>query len=163
MDRNSHQLPADFYSFRASYVIRFTPIFSPRRGSLLAGGPQVKTKTMIPAPNNLAILYTCGKINHEAGLLWLRQVLFSFEQSEDLLDKLSPLPSTMLSQIRHIRTGGLFLTLLLNGDDDYTTYSLAWALKLLPALRLDKLTVLGSRYDENSYDTLKDLILYGNG
>lgn len=49
------------------------------------------------------------------------------------------------------------------GDDDDEYYRLAWALKLLPGLRLDKLTVLGSSAGEEAYDTLEGLIKYGNG
>jgi hypothetical protein len=70
--------------------------------------------------------------------------LFSFETPEDMLDKLSPLPSATLSKIRHVRTGGRPLMLLPIEDDDEVYYRLVWVLKLLPALRLDKLTVLGS-------------------
>ena len=49
------------------------------------------------------------------------------------------------------------------GDDDDVYYRLVWALKLLPGLRLDKLTVLGTSGGEVAYDTLEGLIKYGNG
>jgi hypothetical protein len=79
---------------------------------------QSTTKTMKPAPNALVILRTCRQINQEAGPLWLGHVLFNFENPEDLLDKLSTLPSITLSQIRHVRTGGRPLMLQPSGDDD---------------------------------------------
>jgi hypothetical protein len=124
---------------------------------------RIATKAMKPAPNALAILRTCRQINQEAGPLWLGHVLFSFENPEDLLDKLSTLPSTTLSQIRHVRTSGRPLVLQPSGDDDDVYYRLVWALKLLPGLRLDKLTVLGPSGGEVAYDTLEGLIKYGNG
>jgi hypothetical protein len=49
------------------------------------------------------------------------------------------------------------------GDDDDVYYRLVWALKLLPALRLDELTVLGPCHGEIAYDTLGGLIKHGNG
>lgn len=124
---------------------------------------RVTTKTMKPAPNALALLRTCRQINQESRALWLGHVLFNFENPEDLLDKLSTLPSTTLSQIRHVRTSGIPLMLRPLGDDDEVYYRLAWALKLLPGLYLDKLTVLGSSSGEIAYDTLEGLIKYGNG
>ena len=134
---------------------RFT--FGKRPKSLITG------KMMKPAPNGLAILRTCRQINQEAGDLWLRHVLFSFESSEYLLDKLSTLPSTTLSQIRHVRTGGRPLMLRPIGDIDDVSYRLVWVLKLLRGLRLDKLTVLGPSSGGMAYDTLDGLIRYGNG
>jgi hypothetical protein len=124
---------------------------------------RITTKTMKPAPNALAILRTCHQINQEAGALWLGHVLFNFENPEDLLDKLSTLPSVSLSQIRHIRTSGRPLMLQPPGYDDDVYYRLVSALKLLPGLRLDKLNVLGSSGGEVAYDTLEGLIKYGNG
>ena len=121
------------------------------------------TKTMKPAPNALAILRTCRQINQEARAFWLGHVLFNFENPEDLLDKLSILSPTTLSQIRHLRTSGRPLMLRPVGDDDEVYYRLVWALKLLPELRLDRLTVLGSSRGEIGYDTLDGLIKYGNG
>jgi hypothetical protein len=124
---------------------------------------RIITKTMKPAPNSLAILRTCRQINQEAGAFWLGHVLFNFEHPEDLLDKLSILPPTTLSQIRHLRTSGRPLMLQPIGYDDDVYYRLVWALKLLPGLRLDRLTVLGWSRGEIGYDTLDGLIKYGNG
>jgi hypothetical protein len=124
---------------------------------------RITTKTMKPATNALAILRACRQINQEAGPLWLGQILFSFENPEDLLDKLSALASTTLSQIRHVRTGGCPLMLQPIEDDDDVYYRLVWVLKLLPGLRLDKLTVLGYSGGEIAYDTLEGLIKHGTG
>jgi hypothetical protein len=118
---------------------------------------------MEPAPNALAILRTCRQINQEAEPLWLSQVLFSFENPEDLLDKLSALAPTTLSQIRHVRTGGRPVMLQPIGDDDDVYYRLVWVLKLLPGLQLDKLTVLGLSLGEIAYDTLEGLVKHGTG
>src|SRR2546429_1002562 len=141
----------------------YTCLFASTRITFGERNSRITTKTMKPAPNSLAILRTCRQINQEAGALWLNHVLFNFENPEDLLDKLSTLPSTTLSQIRHVRTGGRPLMLQPIGDDDDVYYRLVWALKLLPGLRLNTLTVLGSSGGEIAYDTLEGLIKYGNG
>ena len=49
------------------------------------------------------------------------------------------------------------------GDDDDTFYRIAWVLKLLPALRLNQLIVLGSSDGLVAYDSLEGLIKYGTG
>lgn len=97
---------------------------------------------MTPAPNSLAILRTCRQIHQEAGALWLGQVLFSFEHADDMLDKLSPLALGTLSQIRQVRVGGRPMRLRMMDGPDEVCYRLAFVLKLIPGLRLDRLTVL---------------------
>lgn len=121
------------------------------------------TKRMKPAPNSLAILRTCNLIKQEAGDLWLGQVLFNFEHAEDMLDKLSALPLTTLSQIRHIRVGGYNMMLPLIGDHADVFQSFVWAPKLLPGLCLDTLSVLGASTGSHAYETLDWLVKYGNG
>jgi hypothetical protein len=136
-------------------VIKFMSVSSPQPELLLAKSTsRITTKTMKPAPNALAILRTCRQINQEAGAFWLRHVLFNFERPEDLLDKLSILPPTTLSQIRHLRTSRRPLMLQPIGYDDDVYCRHVWALKLLPGLRLDRLTVLRSSRGEIGYDTL---------
>lgn len=120
-------------------------------------------KRIKPAPNSLAILRTCSQINQEARGLWLGQVLFKFECQEEMLDNLSALPSTTLSQIRHICVSGYSISLKPIGEDHPVTYSLVWVLKLLPALYLDTLTVIDSNSGAFSYDALGGLVKYGNG
>lgn len=118
-------------------------------------------KNIKPAAYSLALLRVCRQIFEETKTLWLRRLLFNFESIICLLDKLSSIPSTALSQIRHLRTRGHPLVLSFEDDDVY--YRLAWALKLLPSLRLDTLTVLGSSSGIVNYDTLEGLIQHGNG
>jgi hypothetical protein len=115
------------------------------------------------SPTALAILRTCRLIGLEAGYLWLSHVTFSFERPEDLLDKISGIPTHTLSQIRHIRVGGGWLELQSLEDDCDTLYSLAMALKLLPALNLDTLTVIGHQNGPDAYSTVDGLIQEGNG
>lgn len=102
-------------------------------------------------------------MNAEAGDLWLGQVLFCFETSKAMLDKLVDLPPTTLSQIRHVRVGGDPLKLMPTDYDGPVYYDLVLALKLLPALRLDSLTVLAPFLSTPPYDTLDALIKHGNG
>lgn len=125
-------------------------------------GP-ITRKIMRPAINSLAILRVCRQINQEARSLWLGEILFSFEVVKNLLDKFSTLPSSTLSQIRNVRTGGHPLMLQPIGGDDDVFYKLAWALKLLPGMNLDNLTVLGSSGGAIAYDALGGLIKHGNG
>ncbi|KAF2458242.1 hypothetical protein BDY21DRAFT_284293 [Lineolata rhizophorae] len=120
-------------------------------------------RRMKPAPNSLALLRTCRQINHEVGHTWLRHVLFSFECPEAMLDKLSALPPETVSQIRHVRTGGMPLVLKPTFDEYDHIYELVWVLKLLPQLRLDTLTVLGPAYGDIAYETLEGLVRKGNG
>ncbi|KIM96031.1 hypothetical protein OIDMADRAFT_20935 [Oidiodendron maius Zn] len=124
---------------------------------------RMKSKSIKPAPHALAILRTCRLIHEETKFLWLPHVLFHFERPEDLLDKLSPLHPTTLSQIRYLRTGGAPLVLQPIDDDDDVYYRLAYTLKLLPGLSLNTLTVLGPSDGPIAYDTLDGLIEYGNG
>ena len=125
---------------------------------------RMKSKHTRPAPRALAILRTCRLIHEETKFLWLPHVSFHFERPEDLLDKLSPLHPTTLSQIRYLCTGGATLMLQPIGDDDDDVYyRLAYTLKLLPGLSLNTLTVLGPSQGPIAYDTLDGLIEYGNG
>lgn len=114
-----------------------------------------------PAPNGLALLRTCRRVQLEIGESWLRRVLFCFEDIEAMLDKLSALPVETLSKLRHMRVSGD--TLMLSYPDDDVYYRLASTLKLLPGLQLDQLTVLGGRGLQVNYDTLGGLIKDGNG
>ncbi|KAL2760503.1 hypothetical protein ACRALDRAFT_1059708 [Sodiomyces alcalophilus JCM 7366] len=109
-----------------------------------------------PAPNALALLKTCRRAKMEIGNTWISQVLFSFEDPETMLDKLTALPTPTLTTIRHVRVLGDPLMLSFEDDDVY--YRLASTLRLLPGLRLDILTVLGTRMMDVSYDTLDGLI-----
>lgn len=84
-----------------------------------------------------------------------------------MLSKLSVLPLTTLSQIRHVRVGGapVVLTPIDDEDGEDVYYRLVWIIKLLPGLCLDTLTVLGPSSSKGviAYDTLGGLIRHGNG
>jgi hypothetical protein len=87
--------------------------------------------------------------------------LFSFENPEHLLDKLSALAPTTFSPIRHVRTGGRPMMLQpIEGDDD-VYYRLVWVLKLLSGLQLGKLTVLGFSSGQIACHTLEGLAKHG--
>ncbi|EXK75969.1 hypothetical protein FOQG_19270 [Fusarium oxysporum f. sp. raphani 54005] len=104
----------------------------------------------------VVILQTCRRTNQEIGKTWIGQVSFSFENPETMLDVLTALPAGTLSKLRHLRVPGN--TLMLSYEDDDVYYRLASTLRLLPCLRLDTLTVLGTPPIEVSYDTLNGLI-----
>ncbi|KAK4220872.1 hypothetical protein QBC38DRAFT_493242 [Podospora fimiseda] len=114
-----------------------------------------------PAPNGLAMLRTCRRAWHEIGDSWLRYVLFCFDDTNTMLDKLTRLPIDTLSKLRHMRIRGD--TLMLNYPEDDVYYRLVSVFKLLPGLCLDQLTVLSGRGHQVSYDTLGGLIKDGNG
>jgi len=118
---------------------------------------------MKPAANSLAILRSCRRVNEEAKDLWLGKVLFNFENTEYLMDKLSALPGKTLSAIRRVRTGGRPFSLTPPGDEDDVYYRAPYVLKLLPGLRLDSLTVLGNSVPEVAYQTIEFFINYGHG
>ncbi|KAL3447172.1 hypothetical protein BJX65DRAFT_308236 [Aspergillus insuetus] len=121
-------------------------------------------KLMKPAPNSLAILSSCRSINRQIGSSWIGQVLFGFERVHDLLEKLSSVPRGVVEQIRHIRVGSQPILLLLPPDYRNKVFvKLVWALKLLPGLRLDTLTVLGDYGPEVAYITLDGLVNCENG
>jgi hypothetical protein len=138
-----------FYSTRFAYGERATTRIS-----------HVRIKSI---PNALALLRTCRRAKEEIGDTWLGQALFSFEDPETMLDKLTAIPTSTLSKIRHLRVRGDPLMLSYPGDEHDVYYRLASTLKLLPCLRLDRLTVLGCTSKEVRYDTLNRLIMEGEG
>ena len=109
----------------------------------------------------LALLRTCRRTQDEIGVSWLPKVLFHFEDPESLLNKLAIIPITTRKQIRHVRVSGN--PLMISWDDDDVYYRTAQALKLLPGLELDTLTILGNRDDSVNYDTLNMLVRYSDG
>jgi hypothetical protein len=96
----------------------------------------------------LAILRTCRRVRDEVGVSWLNQVLFQFEDPTSLLRNLTRLPAALLGQIRHVRVLGDVITLTPHDDCYYCT---AQILRLLPGLKLDRLTVLGAKEPGLSY------------
>lgn len=114
-----------------------------------------------PAPNGLALLRTCRRARAEIADSWLGMVLFSFEDPQTMLDKLTSIPRMVLGKVRRVRITGD--TLMLSYGDQDVYYRLTSALALLTGLRLDTLTVLGPRGAEVSYDTLDGLIADSRG
>lgn len=114
-----------------------------------------------PAPNGLALLRTCRRARAEIADSWLGMVLFSFEDPETMLDKLTAIPREVLGKVRRVRVTGD--TLMLSYGDQDVYYRLTSALALLTGLRLDTLTVLGPRMAQVSYDTLDGLISDSRG
>ena len=114
-----------------------------------------------PAPNALALLQTCRRAKMENEEVWIGQVLPSFEDPETMLDKLTSLPLATLSKLRKLRIVGDPLLLSYGYDDVF--YRLSSTLALLPGLRLDTLTVLGTRTASVSYQTLDRLIEESRG
>ncbi|RYO97630.1 hypothetical protein DL764_007267 [Monosporascus ibericus] len=81
-----------------------------------------------------------------------------------MLDVLTTLPAEKLSKIRHLRVHGRKLELGFPGGSKFRAcYGLASALKLLPGLRLDTLTVFGDTDYRHSYETLDELVREGSG
>ncbi|KAF7878804.1 hypothetical protein EAF04_000007 [Stromatinia cepivora] len=105
-------------------------------------------RKILPSRNALAILRVCRQLNEEAGEIWLRRVLFDFEDTMTLLDKFSQLPIANLKQIRHIR-------IRMMGDEPSLPDSIndehQWrGLQVLEGLQLDRLTVVpswGTKYN----------------
>ncbi|USW55627.1 hypothetical protein Slin15195_G089460 [Septoria linicola] len=110
---------------------------------------------------SLSLLRTCHQIHDEVGQKWLHQALFIFENPEALLDKLTPLSVSTLSQIKHMRISGDTMMVSWGYDDVY--YRTAQVLKLLPGLNLDRLTVMGMKHASISYETLSKLIVSSSG
>ncbi|KAI8948039.1 hypothetical protein F4801DRAFT_558463 [Xylaria longipes] len=116
---------------------------------------------IVSASNSLAMLTSCRRARAEIGDSWLGWVLFSFEDTETMMTKLAALPIATLSKVHHIRVRGE--TLMLSWPDGDVHYRLVHALKLLPGLQLDTLTVLNLYGGKVSYDVLNTLIKYGQG
>lgn len=112
---------------------------------------------------SLSILRTCSAIYRETKDLWIDQVTFVFANTEDMLDRLAPLPPSTISQIRHACVGGRTLPLCSSSTHPGHDYKVTWALKLIPDLRLDTLTVLDENEPVDCYATINGLIWYGNG
>ncbi|KAL2012117.1 hypothetical protein VTN00DRAFT_4835 [Thermoascus crustaceus] len=114
-------------------------------------------------PSDFPILRVCRQINQEARPIWLSQVLFDFETPRALLDCLSTLSSTTLSQIRHVRVHNWPFPLMIDTVRK-RYYWLLSALELLPGLRLDTLTVVEqSGLRREVYNAVEKLIKYGTG
>lgn len=114
-----------------------------------------------PAPHGLAILLCCRQAYVEVGKSWVGQVLFCFEDVRAMVDKLADIPLETRSMIRHIRVSDRF-TFIDRGNSSRRYYIYQF-LKLLPGLKLDRLTVCGSDWAQESYDILTQLVKYSDG
>jgi hypothetical protein len=114
------------------------------------------------ATHSLALLRACRQIYEETKSLWLGRILFDFNHVITLLDKLSSLPAFTLSRVRFIRVSADPLVLRVEGQNHHPFYRLVWVLKLLPHLRLDTLTVLGTYHGPLNYITLGTFVQHGS-
>lgn len=117
---------------------------------------------MRPAPHSLAILRVCQQIHAETQHMWISRVLFNFEEAQTMLNRLSELPDSTVAKIRHLRLVGSPMMRYLKGFDDLM-YRQDSIFHLLPALRLDCLTVLAVAPAAPEYDAITNLINRGNG
>jgi hypothetical protein len=147
-------LPRELRDQIYNYVLASTRVSFGRRGD----------NAIKPKPHALALLRVCRQMHHETHSLWISKILFNFAESSTLLNKLAGIPSDVLSQIKYVRVGGraLFLTpSTFVHRREY--YSHVWALKFLPSLRLDRLTILGVKDGRENYNFLDELIRFGHG
>ncbi|KAJ9217308.1 hypothetical protein DTO166G4_939 [Paecilomyces variotii] len=120
----------------------------------------------------LALLLTCRQVHSEIGSLWVRLALFNFERIDVMMETLAKLPEATLSQVRYARTLGnsaILHTPVVDHDDhnddgfDDVSISnsemvLPWecsitlAMKLLPTLRLRRLTILTPYTGEEDFE-----------
>jgi hypothetical protein len=134
-----------FYSTRFTYAFEGHPLDTSARET------------------GLALMRTCRRVRDEIGISWLHQVLFDFVDPTTLLNKLAYIPIALRGQIRHLCISARELML---GDE----WSESWhdttqVLKLLPGLKLDTLTVVGTgawRPLESFYN-LDKLIRHSDG
>ncbi|KAF2854968.1 hypothetical protein T440DRAFT_514025 [Plenodomus tracheiphilus IPT5] len=137
-----------FNSTRLSFGLRY----SPRHGE----------RFMRPAPHSLALLRVCHQIHAETQDIWLQRVLFNFEDPQTMLNKLSEIPDSTVSKIRHVRLVGSPMMRYLKGFDDLM-YRQDSVFHLVPALRLDCLTIIAVAPAAPEYDAVTNLINRGNG
>lgn len=126
-------------------------------------GNYVESVPLIPAPHSLALLRTCYQIYGETRELWISYVTFNFHCLESMLDKFFCVSPDTVSRIKFVCVGGKPVRLRSMFGENDLCYTISWALKFLPELNLDVLTVLGMTSGAAAYDALQGLIKYGNG
>ncbi|KAL6812590.1 hypothetical protein J3E69DRAFT_359705 [Trichoderma sp. SZMC 28015] len=115
----------------------------------------------IPAPHGLALLLSCRQAYIEVGKSWVSQVHFCFEEPKAMLDKLADIPLDTRSMIRHVRVLGGPMSIGYRQEMAFWhTFQL---LKLLPGLKLDRLTVCDIGEARTSYDAVNHLVKYSDG
>lgn len=132
------QLPRELRDNVYTFLWTSTRVTFGQRCRGRIGTGRIERKNMKPAPNSLALLRVCRQTFEENKSLWLGRVLFNFEGVRSLLDKLSLLPSTKLSQIRYVCTRGYALKPSYGEYNFYCRVSLNFPLVLrylsIPAL-----------------------------
>jgi hypothetical protein len=123
--------------------------------------PVGANKRLVSAPHGLAFLRSCRQVYTEIGNTWLSQVLFCFESPVAMLDKFTKISLDIRSMIRNVQVSGKLLSIIC--DREYFSYHTSQSFKLLPGLKLDRLTVLGTLDPKESYSALDFLIKYGDG
>jgi hypothetical protein len=106
-----------------------------------------------------ALLRTCRLVRKEIGNAWIHQLCLYFTDPEKLLDKFAGIPIAVRGQIRHVHITDDRL-IFYDGDrgEGELVYRTAQVLRLLPGLKLDRLTVEGG-----DYATLDMLVRYSDG
>ena len=115
-----------------------------------------------PAPYSLGLVRACQQLNAETRDIWISHVLFNFEDPKTMLNKLSELPDSTVSKIRHMRLTGFPMMRYLKGFDDLM-YRHDSVFQLLPALRLECLTIVAVPPAAPEYDAITNLIHRGSG
>lgn len=134
--------------------------------SLRSAVKRSSTNDIKPSSLSLALLRTCRRIRHEIGDRWMNMVLFDFDDTVSMLDKLTTLPATIISKLRHMRVGISPTELnwyLVRLNRVMVNYSLTSTLKLVPSLRLDTLTVVSYTDGYMEYNALERLVQDSTG
>jgi len=137
-----------FNSTRLTFGLRYTPRYGERY--------------LKPAPHSLALLRVCRQTYIETRDMWLQRVLLNFEDPQTMLNKLSDMPESTVSRIRHLRLIGSPMMRYLKGFDDLM-YRHESIFQLVPALRLECLTIFAIAPAAPEYDALTNLVNRGNG
>ncbi|KAK4139489.1 uncharacterized protein C8A04DRAFT_15821 [Dichotomopilus funicola] len=126
--------------------------------------PVSKFLDVTPAPNSLAALRICRRARLEIGDSWLRHILFYFPGLHTMYKRLSVLPVETITKLRHVRMSGeKFLFPCEGRNKTHCRYSIFDALRRLPGLQLDQLTILGGSWSGCNYMDLLSLIELGDG
>ncbi|KAI0418597.1 hypothetical protein F5X98DRAFT_337630 [Xylaria grammica] len=112
-----------------------------------------------PGRNAFALRKTCWRARLEVGHGWMYHVLFEFATCIDMFDKLSNLPASTISNIRHMRVHD---ALHPNPPWVLEGHHLPHMLKQFPTLQLDRLTVLQKHRPRKCCETIELLLDEGN-
>ena len=111
----------------------------------------------------LAILQVCRLIYFEAREEWLGSILFDFEDVSTMIERLTTIPPSILEQVRYVQTRGDSPMIWSERVNQETFCPFAYILKLIPKLRLERLTVHGCNHAEIMYEAIDSLVKHGNG